>query len=310
MRFGIVGLMGVMPVLNRRAKRTVLSTHYYGGKNTMRKIFIKKMKKNGNSILICAAVFTISIGTMTGCSMTKENAEAVSDQSDQSDQSESENILPVEESTADNAILENTPVPETSEEKVEKTEKVAEAAEVEKAEKAGVAEKTEAVEKTEEVEKTEKEAEAEKTDKEYTEDKMVLKIMREGEMEEIPATLLAGDGYVIYLTDGDWQQHATDAWTAAFEGKIVLNGQAQLWITHYDDKTGDRVKEELKSAGYTLENSDMTRQEGEVIYKVRLNEFENDVWGVNYCYPIEAEEGWGALLPLIADTFAVSMDDQ
>ena len=32
MQFGIAGLMGVMPVLNRRAKRTVLSTHYYGGK--------------------------------------------------------------------------------------------------------------------------------------------------------------------------------------------------------------------------------------------------------------------------------------
>ena len=264
----------------------------------MRKRFIKKVKKNGISILICAAVFTISIGTMTGCSMTKENAEAVSDQSGQSDQSESENILPVEDSTADNAILENTPIPETSEEKVEKTEK------------AEVAEKAEVVEKTEEVEKTEKEAEAEKAEKEYTEEKMVLKIMREGEMEEIPATLFAGEGYVIYLTDKDWQQHATDAWTAVFEGKIVLNGQVQLWITHYDDKTGDQVKEELKSAGYTLENSDMTRQEGEVIYKVRLNEFENDVWGVNYCYPIEAEEGWGALLPLIADTFAVSMEDQ
>ena len=35
------------------------------------------------------------------------------------------------------------------------------------------------------MEKTEKEAEAEKTEKEYTEDKMVLKIMREGEMEDI-----------------------------------------------------------------------------------------------------------------------------
>ena len=264
----------------------------------MRKIFIKGAKKNGIFILICTAVFTISIGTMTGCSMTKENAEAVSDQSDQSDQSESENILPVEDSTADNAILENTPVPETSEEKVEKTEKVEE---VEKTEKAEVAEKTEEAAEAEK---------AEKTEKEYKEEKMVLKIMREGEMAEMPATLFAGEGYVIYLTDGDWQQHATDAWTVAFEGKIVLNGQVQLWITHYDDKTGDQVKEELKSAGYTLENSDMTRQEGEVIYKVRLNEFENDVWGINYCYPMEAEEGWGALLPLIADTFAVSMDDQ
>ena len=234
----------------------------------MRKIFIKGAKKNGIFILICTAVFTISIGTMTGCSMTKENAEVVSAQSEQS---ESENILPVEDSTADNVILEDTPAPEASEEKAEKEERV---------------------------EKVEKE------------DKIVLKIMREGEMDEMSATLFAGEGYVIYLTDGDWQQHASDAWTGVFDGQIVLNGQVQIWITHYEDKTIAQVKGELESDGYTLENSDMTRQEGGVIYKVRLNEFENDVWGVNYCYPIEAEEGWGALLPLIADTFAVSMGGQ
>ena len=135
----------------------------------MRKRFIKKVKKNRISILICAAVFTISIGTMTGCSMTKENAEAVSDQSGQSDQSESENILPVEDSTADNAILENTPVPETSEEKGEKTEKVEE---VEKTEKAEVAEKTEEAAEAEKAEKTEKEykEEIEKLHKRQEED--------------------------------------------------------------------------------------------------------------------------------------------
>lgn len=221
----------------------------------MKKFFIKKTKKNGISRLICTIVLTISIGTMAGCSITKENAEDVSDQS------ESENIMSVEDSPADNGILENTTAPESSEEKVEK------------------------------------------------EDKIVLKILREGEMDEMPATLFAGEGYSIYLTDGDWQQHAPDAWSGAFDGQIVLNGQVQLWIVHYEDKTADQIKEELESDGYTSENSDMTKQEDEVIYKVRLNEFENDVWGVNYCYPIEAEEGWGALLPLIVDTFAISIDD-
>ena len=34
-----------------------------------------------------------------------------------------------------------------------------------------------------------------------------------------------------------------------------------------------------------------------------------DAWGVFYCYPIGTEEGWGTLLPLIADTFAVSEND-
>ena len=248
--------MGMMPVLKQWAKRAILSTHYYGGKNTMKKIFIKKAKKKGISILICAVVLTISIGTMAGCSMTKENVE------DASEQQVSEIILSVEDSPADSDISENTTVPEFSETKVEK------------------------------------------------EDKIVLKIMREGEMDEISATLFAGEGYSIYLTDGDWQQHAPDAWSGAFEGQIVLNGQVQLWITHYEDKTADQVKGELESDGYTSENSDMTKQEGEVIYKVRLNELENNVWGVNYCYPVEAEEGWGALLPLIADTFAASIDDQ
>ncbi len=221
----------------------------------MKKFFIKKSKKNGISRLICTIVLTISIGTMAGCSITKEDAEDVSGQS------ESENIMSVEDSPADNGILENTTAPESSEEKVEK------------------------------------------------EDKIVLKILREGEMDEMPATLFAGEGYSIYLTDGDWQQHAPDAWSGAFDGQIVLNGQVQLWIVHYEDKTADQVKEELESDGYTSENTDMTKQENEVIYKVRLNEFENDVWGVNYCYPIEAEEGWGVLLPLIVDTFAVSTED-
>lgn len=217
---------------------------------------LKRAKKNGISRMICAVVVTISLGTMTGCSMTKENAEDVSDQS------ESENILSVEDYTADHDILENTSVSEASEEKAEKEETI------------------------------------------------VLKIMREGEMDEMSATLFEGEGYDIYLTDGDWQQHAPDAWTGAFDGQIVLNGQVQLWITHYEDKTADQVKGELESDGYTSDNSDMTKQEDEVIYKVRLNELENDVWAVNYCYPMEAEEGWGALLPLIVDTFAVSMEDQ
>lgn len=145
------------------------------------------------------------------------------------------------------------------------------------------------------------------TEKMEGEDKAVLKVMMEGEMNEIPATLFVGEGYSIYLTDGDWQQYAPDAWAGAVDGQLVLNGQVQFWIAHYEDKTADQVKAELAGDGYTSGNSDMIKQESGVIYKVRLNEFENDVWGVFYCYPVgEAEEGWGALLPVIVDTFAVS----
>ncbi len=61
------------------AKRTVLSTQFYGGKNIMKKrfknILTKKRKKNGISILICGIILTISMGAVVGCSVVKENIE-------------------------------------------------------------------------------------------------------------------------------------------------------------------------------------------------------------------------------------------
>lgn len=224
----------------------------------MKKIFkdnLWKEKKKGIFIWTCAAFLIIGLGYLTGCQVTKENVENVSEQS------ENENILSVENTPADSGISENTTAPEPSCKEAEK------------------------------------------------ENKTVLKVMREGEMDEIPATFFAGEGYSIYLTDDDWRQYAPDAWLAVADGQAVLDGQVQFWITHFEDKTVNQVKEELADDGYISEGTDIIKQEGEVIYKVRLNEFENDVWGVFYCYPVEAEEGWGALLPLIADTFAASPDD-
>ena len=36
---------------------------------------------------------------------------------------------------------------------------------------------------------------------------------------------------------------------------------------------------------------------------MKVKDFEDDRWGVFYCYPVEAEEGWGRELSLITDTF-------
>lgn len=138
------------------------------------------------------------------------------------------------------------------------------------------------------------------------EDKTVLRVMREDRM---PATLFVGEGYSIYLTDGDWYMYAPDAWLARVDGRDVLNGRVQFWIAHFEDKTANQVKEKLERDGYILENSDIIKQENKVIYKVRLYEFENDVWGVYYCYPIQAEKSWGSVLASIVDTFAVSTND-
>ncbi|MDE6750832.1 MAG: M56 family metallopeptidase [Lachnospiraceae bacterium] len=136
-----------------------------------------------------------------------------------------------------------------------------------------------------------------------------LPTMIEGEKVYLSGTLFEGEGYSIYLTDNGWYQYAPDAWLYTVGGQDVLDGQVQFWITHFEDKSLNQVKEELADDGYISEDSRIFKQENEVIYNVKLNEFKNDIWAVFYCYPIGTEEGWGTLLPLIADTFAKTSQD-
>lgn len=129
----------------------------------------------------------------------------------------------------------------------------------------------------------------------------MLTYSKEGETEQKKAVLITGEGYSIYLPDGEWRQSDLHTWMT------VVNENVQLWISHVQDKTIAQVTEQLSVDGYgELENNVMTKNDGEMVYKVQLNEVENDVWEVFYCYPAEAEEGWGRELPVIADTFMVS----
>lgn len=113
-------------------------------------------------------------------------------------------------------------------------------------------------------------------------DKTMITVMRSSDMSEAPIAICVAEGYTINVTEEDLQRYAPDAWE---------NGQVQFSVDHYEGKTVDQVKKELADEGYTPEGSDMMKQEGGSIYKVRLNELENDVWGEFFCYPIEAEEG-------------------
>lgn len=58
-------------------RKTALSTQFYGGTAIMKKrfknILIRSKKKNGILILVCAMILTIGLGTLVGCSVSKEN---------------------------------------------------------------------------------------------------------------------------------------------------------------------------------------------------------------------------------------------
>lgn len=90
-------------------------------KKELKNVLIRKRKKNGISIWICAVVLTISLGMLTGCSAAKEDPEkgsignedaADGDTENVPEQSEPEEVqtepLPADDSPADNSALEDT----------------------------------------------------------------------------------------------------------------------------------------------------------------------------------------------------------
>lgn len=131
----------------------------------------------------------------------------------------------------------------------------------------------------------------------------VLIFSKEGEQEEKQAVLATGNGYSVYLPEGEWYQSDSDTWTAA------VNEQVRFWVTCYQNESIDSVDQTLEDDSYvTEENYHKWKQEGDLLYHVELKEFENNVWGIFYSYPSDAEEGFGRELPVIVNTFALSIE--
>lgn len=131
------------------------------------------------------------------------------------------------------------------------------------------------------------------------EGRKMLTFIKEGLAEKKRAWLAVGDGFSIYLTDGEWEQ------TGAQEWKAVANDQVWIWISHFEDRSSDEVLQQLIADGYQEENGRLKKQNGDIINYAALKKSDEDLWGIFYCYPSEAEEGWGRELPVIADTFAL-----
>ncbi len=131
----------------------------------------------------------------------------------------------------------------------------------------------------------------------------LLTFSKEGEQEQKQATLATGDGYSIYLPDHEWQKSDSDTWTA------TANEQVRLWVTHFQGESTDSVSQKFENDGYTTEeDGHKWKQDGDVISYAILKSFENDVWGIQYSYPVDFEEGLGRELPVIAATFARSIE--
>ena len=139
------------------------------------------------------------------------------------------------------------------------------------------------------------------TDKAIRENKATISFMVEGMQEEVAATLYEGSNYSIYIPDEGWQMYAPEAWMSD------INEKAQIWIADYSGESVDAVKEQFTQEGYTIdERGSWVKYDGDnaVMRIVKVVTNDDAIKGIFYCYPAEAEEGFGTRLDVIINTFA------
>lgn len=251
-------------------------------KKRFRNILKMKRKKNGILVLTGVILLAAGMGAMVGCSVAADNPEPVSPVA-------ADNPEPVSPVAMDDSVQDRM---------------TAEFIEEEIPPESGDGE----------------------SDKETATagDTATLLVPREGEAEEENATLFAGEGYSIYLTADKWQQSGEDAWQAVLDGEAVLDGQVTLRIAHPNGKGADQIAKELTAEGYggmdesgdtagvetaagsgsQLDGSEWFKAEKDMVHMITLKEAGEEVWQIICSFPVEAQEGWGQTLRVMAASFA------
>ena len=131
----------------------------------------------------------------------------------------------------------------------------------------------------------------------------------EGMEERAMATLYAGDGYSLYIFDADWVYYLDDGqpvWESRF------NPDVKLSVIHLKDMPLSVAQGWVRRRfeGFNLIEDNRgglggTNAEG-IMADVRLISSEDDVYALCCVYPLEAAEGFGTRLAVMADTFALT----
>lgn len=131
----------------------------------------------------------------------------------------------------------------------------------------------------------------------------------EGMEERAMATLYAGDGYSLYIFDEDWVYYLDDGqpvWESRFNPDVKLSvihlqdmplSAAQQWVRRRFEGF-DLIEDNRGGLGGT--------NAAGIMADVRLIPSGDDVYAVSSIYPMEAAEGFGTRLAVMADTFALT----
>ena len=136
-----------------------------------------------------------------------------------------------------------------------------------------------------------------------------LSFYLEGMEEKTMATLYAGDGYSLYIFDEDWV-YFLDEGQPVWESR--LNPDVKLGVIHLKGMTSSAAQQWVRQRfeGFNLTEDKQgglggTNAEG-ILADVRLIPSGDDVYALCCVYPMEAAEGFGVRLAVMADTFALT----
>lgn len=352
----------LLSTLHRGCRKNItLSTGFYGGKRIMKKRFRNILqrtgKKNGVLLLVCAAVLTVSAGTLVGCSVVKDGAgdlpgnqagleESAGEIREQSQAASAQTEDPVVDDAGLAAMAgswvidfdrtdpmlwgtgrsagDGMGISETGEFSYFIGIGIGGTGQCEAADGGVSVEITPYEEHSAEREILTLDYEnnggaeyilmdwhgedvywvrnAQSGEENTAKDRMTLTIMKEGMAEQKEAEIvvergvLTGKEYALYLPVGEWQKAEADTWQA------MANENVRIWVAGFE--AGYPIGQILEDDGFVSDEEEMEREENGIRYRARLYESETSVWCVEYCFPAEAEEGWGQEMRVIADTFA------
>lgn len=124
----------------------------------------------------------------------------------------------------------------------------------------------------------------------------------EGVEERVPATLFEGRLYTLLIPNEGWEMSSSEFWMS------VDNPAVQFWVTDYAGDNADVISERLVETGeyVTVEDDKYllcSSAEGDTVHYIKLFTKDGETIGVFYCYPVEAEEGFGSRLSSIVNSF-------
>lgn len=144
-----------------------------------------------------------------------------------------------------------------------------------------------------------------------------LEIWVEGEPEKVPATLFQGEGYSLYLPDGEWVQTSSMSGEQPEEADLfaaAVNSQVTLSVR--PDRSGqdlERAYDALWAEGYNQSDDNdhfFARTMEDQVQCQYVVAGESGVWYVAWSYPDTPEylEGWGSRIPQLMPGFLLEED--